>query len=269
MKAFKLLGVALATAGLVGLATPDALANSGKGKGNGNGNGNAASTTTPPATTNPTAPPAGSGNAASTTTPPATTTTTPPATTTTTPPATTTSQPTSAFACSGGSATSNPLAGGSSLSYSQCMTASGNDVSSSIAANLTAFLDSTLGDWVFDGKYEDGKNSSGPNDYGFSWTQTGKGSGTWSVSDTLTSPFVISLKAGNAYTAYYFDSVASFNSGTWATFDQKDLSHASLFVAKGTFVPEEPKTAVPEPASTAALVLVGLSAAGLARKKQG
>lgn len=180
------------------------------------------------------------------------------------------SQPAAPLTCANGSATSNPLAGGSSLSYTQCLNpVSGNDVSSTIAADLTAFLDSTLGDWVFDGKYEGGKNSSGPNDYGFSWVQTGKGSGTWSVSDTLTSPFVISLKAGNAYTAYYFDSVASFNSGTWATFDQKDLSHASLFVAKGGLTPEEPNTTVPEPASTAALVLVGLSAAGLTRKKQG
>ncbi|MBD1916783.1 MULTISPECIES: PEP-CTERM sorting domain-containing protein [Cyanophyceae] len=180
-----------------------------------------------------------------------------------------TSQPTAPLACASGSVTSNPLAGGSSLSYSQCLNpVSGNDVTSSISAELTAFLDSTLGDWVFDGKYEGGRNSSGPNDYGFSWVQTGKGSGTWSLAETVTNPFVISLKAGNAYTAYYFDSSTSFNSGTWATFDQKDLSHASFFVAQG-LTPEEPNTTVPEPASTAALVLVGLSAAGLARKKQG
>lgn len=182
-----------------------------------------------------------------------------------------TSQPTAPLTCASGSVTSNPLAGGSSLSYSQCLNpVSGNDVTSSISADLTAFLDSTLGnDWVFDGKYEGGRNSSGPNDYGFSWVQTGKGSGTWSLAETVTNPFVISLKAGNAYTAYYFDSSTSFNSGTWATFDQKDLSHASFFVAKGDLTPEEPNTTVPEPASTAALVLVGLSAAGLARKKQG
>ncbi|MBD2108866.1 PEP-CTERM sorting domain-containing protein [Nodosilinea sp. FACHB-13] len=182
-----------------------------------------------------------------------------------------TSQPAAPLTCASGSVTSNPLAGGSSLSYSQCLNpVSGNDVTSGISGELTAFLDSTLGDdWVFDGKYEGGRNSSGPNDYGFSWVQTGKGSGTWSLAETVTSPFVISLKAGNAYTAYYFDSSTSFNSGTWATFDQKDLSHASFFVAKGDLTPEEPNTTVPEPASTAALVLVGLSAAGLARKKQG
>jgi hypothetical protein len=155
------------------------------------------------------------------------------------------------------------------LSYTQCLNpVSGNDVSSSIAADLTAFLDNTLGDWAFDGKYEGGKNSAGPNDLGFSWVQDGKGAGTWSLAKTIATPFVISLKAGNAYTAYYFDGNTPINSGTWATFDQKDLSHASFFVGKGSLTPEDPKTTVPEPASTAALVLVGLSAVGLVRKKQ-
>jgi hypothetical protein len=176
---------------------------------------------------------------------------------------------TSALTCASGSVTSNPLAGGSSLSYTQCLNpVSGNDVSNTIAADLTAFLDSTLGDWVFDGKYEGGKNASGPNDYGFSWVQTGKGSGTWSLAQAVTTPFVISLKAGNAYTAYYFDSSASFNSGTWATFDQKDLSHASFFVGRGGFTPEPPNATVPEPASAAALALVCLSAIGLKRKQK-
>lgn len=179
------------------------------------------------------------------------------------------SSPAPALTCASGSATSNPLAGGSSLSYTQCLDpVSGNDVSSTIAADLTAFLDDTLGDWVFDGKYEGGKNSSGPNDYGFSWVQTGKGAGTWSLAKAVTTPFVISLKAGNAYTAYHFDGATSFDSGTWATFDQKDLSHASFFVAKGSLTPEEPNATVPEPASTAALALVGLSAIGLTRKQR-
>lgn len=179
------------------------------------------------------------------------------------------SQPTAPLTCASGSVTSNPLAGGSSLSYTSCLNpTSGNDVTSSISAPLTAFLNDTLGDWVFDGKYEGGNNSAGPNDLGFKWVQDGKGSGTWSLSKTIATPFVISLKAGNAYTAYYFDGNSPINSGTWATFDQKDLSHASIFVGKGSLTPEEPKTSVPEPASTAALVLVGLSAVGLVRKKQ-
>ncbi|TVQ05632.1 MAG: PEP-CTERM sorting domain-containing protein [Leptolyngbya sp. DLM2.Bin27] len=178
-------------------------------------------------------------------------------------------QPTTSLTCASGSVTSNPLSGGSSLSYTQCLNpVSGNDVSNTIAADLTAFLNSTLGDWVFDGKYEGGQNASGPNDFGFSWVQTGNGSGTWSLAQAVTTPFVISLKAGNAYTAYYFDGTASFDSGTWATFDQKDLSHASFFVGRGGLTPEAPNATVPEPASAAALALVGLSAIGLRRKQQ-
>jgi hypothetical protein len=154
---------------------------------------------------------------------------------------------------------------------------SGNDVTSSISADLTAFLNTTLGtgSWVSGGKYDSGQLSFLPSssgveskDLGFSWLQTGKGKGTWSLSQAITTPFVISLKAGTAYTAYYVDGGASFSSGTWATFDQKNLSHASIFVAKGSLNSETPKTTVPEPGSTAALVLVGLSAVGVVRRKQ-
>lgn len=177
------------------------------------------------------------------------------------------SQPTTPLTCANGSVTSNPLAGGSSLSYGQCMTASGNDVNSSIATGLSAFLDSTLGagDWTFGGKSDTG-GAVGNN--GFSWSQTGNGSGSWSLAQAITAPFVISLKAGNGYAAYYVDGSAATQSGTWATFDGKDLSHASIFIGKPKLVSEPPKTAVPEPASAAALALVGLSAVGLRRKKR-
>ncbi|MBE9159441.1 hypothetical protein IQ265_21790 [Nodosilinea sp. LEGE 06152] len=165
--------------------------------------------------------------------------------------------------------TCTPLAGGSSISYSSCLNpTAGNDVTSSISAPLTAFLNDTLGSWVFDGKYEGGKHSAGPNDLGFRWVQNGKGTGTWSLAKTIATPFVISLKAGNTYTAYYFDGNTLINSGTWTTFDQKELSHASIFVGKSRLTPEEPKTTVSEPASTAALALVDLSAVGLVRKEQ-
>ncbi|PSN10965.1 hypothetical protein C7293_26105 [filamentous cyanobacterium CCT1] len=177
-------------------------------------------------------------------------------------------QPTAPLTCSSGSVTSNPLAGGSSLSYSQCMTGSGNDVSSTVATSLNAFLDSTLGagDWLFGGKSDTG-GSVGSN--GFSWQQSKEGVGTWSLAKAINAPFVISLKAGNGYAAYYVDGSTATQSGTWATFDGKDLSHASIFVGKPKVVAEPPKTTVPEPASTAALVMVGLSAVGLMRKQQG
>jgi hypothetical protein len=178
------------------------------------------------------------------------------------------SQPPTPLTCASGSVTSNPLAGGSSLSYSQCLTASGNDVTSSIATSLSTFLDSTLGagDWTLGGKSDTG-GAVGNN--GFSWVQTGKGKGTWSLTKAITAPFVISLKAGNGYAAYYVDGSTATQSGTWATFDGKDLSHASIFIGKPKVVPEPPSTTVPEPASTAALVLVGLSAVGLMRRQQG
>lgn len=177
-------------------------------------------------------------------------------------------QPTAPLTCASGSVTSNPLAGGSSLSYSQCITGSGNDVSNTIAADLSTFLDSTLGagDWLFGGKSDTG-GAVGSN--GFSWQQNKEGVGTWSLAQAINTPFVISLKAGTSYAAYYVDGSAATQSGTWATFNGKDLSHASIFIGKPKVISEPPNTTVPEPASTAALVLVGLSAAGLARKKQG
>ncbi len=187
------------------------------------------------------------------------------------------SQPAAPLTCASGSVTSNPLAGGSSLSFSECLTKSGNDFNSSLTSDLTTFLNTTLGtdSWVSGGKYDSGQLSQLPSssgvesqDFGFSWVQTGKGKGTWSLTQAITTPFVISLKAGNAYTAYYVDGSTPTLGGAWATFDQKDLSHASIFVAKGDLTPEDPTTKVPEPASTVALVLVGLSAVGLARKKQ-
>lgn len=176
-------------------------------------------------------------------------------------------QAAASLSCSTGSVTSNPLAGGSSLSYSECLDpVRGNDVTSSISEPLTSFLNETLGaGWVFDGKYEGGRTSSGPNDYGFSWVQDGKGSGTWAVSQTVSSPFVISLKAGNRYTSYYFDGSGSTLGGDWATFDQKDLSHASLFVGRPI---TPPSTQVPEPAAAAALVLFGLTAIGTSKKQR-
>lgn len=176
-------------------------------------------------------------------------------------------QAAASLSCASGAVTSNPLAGGSSLSYSTCLDpVRGNDVTSSISDPLTSFLNETLGEgWVFDGKFEGGRTSSGPNDYGFSWVQNGKGRGTWAVSDTVDRPFVISLKAGNRYTSYYFDGSLPTSGGAWATFDQKDLSHASLFVGRPS---TPPPTQVPEPAAAAALVLVGLTAVGVSKKQR-
>lgn len=181
------------------------------------------------------------------------------------PPAPKTSTP---LSCSTGTVTANPLAGGSSVSYSQCLDpVSGNDVTSSIDDDLTSFLNSTLGDWTLDAKFEGGRASAGPNNYGFSWAQTGKGEGTWSALKSITAPFVISLKAGNRYSSYFVDGLNDgTQGGSWATFDDKDLSHASIFVGK-VKPPAPEETSIPEPASTAALAIVGLTAVGALKRK--
>lgn len=152
-----------------------------------------------------------------------------------------------------GSITSTRLSGGPALSYTSCLQpTAGNDVTSDgISSPLTAFLNDTLGCWVFDSKYEGGKTSAGPNDLGFRWIQKGKGTGTWSLAKTIATPFVISLKTGDMYTAYYFDGKVPINSGTWATFDHRDLSHASIFVGKSRLTSEKPKVTVPVPISKA------------------
>ena len=170
---------------------------------------------------------------------------------------------TSSLTCTAGSVTANPLAGGSSVAFSECLgPISGNDVTSSIDDDLTSFLDTHLGDWTLDAKYEDGHASAGPDNFGFSWTETSEGEGSWSVDTAITGPFVISLKAGNRYNSYYVDGIDSTMGGTWATFDEKALSHASLFVARNY----EPETKVPEPTTTVALALVGLTAVGIKKK---
>lgn len=171
--------------------------------------------------------------------------------------------------CADGFVTSN-IGGSEPLSYTDCIgEIDGNDVTSSISEPLTTFLNETLGDggWVFDFKLDDDGEELGPNTYGFSWTQISEGIGTWSVNTAITSPFVISLKAGNGYSAYFVDlaSGSSTLGGDWATFNEKNLSHASLFVGRPTTPP--PPT-VPEPAATAALVLFGLTAIGVSKKKR-
>jgi hypothetical protein len=90
-----------------------------------------------------------------------------------------------------------------------------------------------------------------------------EGEGTWSVDNAITTPFVISLKTSKAFAAYYVDGVNSTLGGAWATFNEKDLSHASLFVARQ----DEPvDTSVPEPTTTVALTLLGLTAVGIKKK---
>ena len=93
---------------------------------------------------------------------------------------------------------------------------------------------------------------------------TGSGSGTLSFA-LQSGPFVIALKAGDAFSLYAFaggiSSVAfdtlgvGFYSGQGKAHFGQDLSHADLYSAP-----------VPEPVSSA-LMLVGLAAIGMARRR--
>jgi hypothetical protein len=173
-------------------------------------------------------------------------------------------QTTTSLSCTAGSVTANPLAGGSPVAYSACLDPiSDNDVTSSINGDLTSFLDTYLGDWALDAKYEGNAVTAGENKLGFSWVSNEEGEDTWSVDNAITTPFVISLKTSKAFAAYYVDGVNSTLGGAWATFNEKDLSHASLFVARQ----DEPvDTSVPEPTTTVALTLLGLTAVGIKKK---
>jgi hypothetical protein len=90
--------------------------------------------------------------------------------------------------------------------------------------------------------------------------------GKWSLGAVLpSSTFVVSLKAGDAYSAYLFKDY-DFSKGLEGVFKTigvaldgsgnagKDLSHASLFVSN--IVTKPPVTSVPEPASLLGLGLV-------------
>jgi hypothetical protein len=173
--------------------------------------------------------------------------------------------------CSAGTVTANPLARGSAVSYSQCLgPVEGNDVKSKskIDNELTDFLNTYLGDWTLDAKFEGGKaTSDSDNQFGFSWKENQEGEGTWDLTQAVNRPFVISLKAGNHYSSYYVDGAGSTSGGSWATFDGKELSHASFFVAKGSSSGDQPPAAVPEPGTSAALMLVGLSVVGIAKRR--
>jgi hypothetical protein len=123
-----------------------------------------------------------------------------------------------------------------------------------------------------------GKSDGGANPYGFT-ADNGSSSGDWGlgksfVSDELTglSTFVISLKTSTKYSAYLFQDIDLSKTGLAGVFNTlgvaldknsngKDLSHASLFIAKK---PSQKK--VPEPSIIFALS--AFAAGSLAMKKK-
>ncbi len=90
-------------------------------------------------------------------------------------------------------------------------------------------------------------------------------SGSWSIAGLdNSSPFVISLKAGNNYSAYFFDAGSALN-GLWNTIgtsvngggNAQAISHISLFVASNQFSVEPKAQEVPEPGTLLGLLAIG------------
>ncbi len=99
----------------------------------------------------------------------------------------------------------------------------------------------------------------GKSDEGGLFANHDSSTGSWSLlgGAKLSGPFVISLKAGDAYSAYLFNNVGEVTSGFFNTIGVstsgngttgRDLSHASLFTFQSETVALPPESqAVPEP----------------------
>lgn len=160
------------------------------------------------------------------------------------------------------------------FTFTSCVgSISGNDVNRTYAPELNTFLNTSLGsnNWTFGGKSDSEGSSVGA--LGFTWTENTQGTGTWGLSSeyqNYTGDFVISLKAGNSWSAYYLNDVNNLQNIAWDTKgvalagngrNGKNLSHASIFYANLVNNTPDPKP-VPEP------LIPILSLAGLALLKK-
>ncbi|GEQ96424.1 hypothetical protein JCM17844_00610 [Iodidimonas gelatinilytica] len=132
-------------------------------------------------------------------------------------------------------------ASGVSVGFSSCIgRISGNDAARGGALMLGMLNDDDVFgdlDWVFAGK----------SDSGDFWADEGEDYGHWGLFAGLapiSGPFVVSFKHGNGFSAYFFDGVTSVKGGwfslpvTRANGRTNALSHASLFLAQTTSIPE-------------------------------
>lgn len=165
---------------------------------------------------------------------------------------------------------SNNTLANASLAYKQA----GNESGSHIATNVVPFLESNFGGtgWYVLGKSED--------PFPFVGNVTSNSGTLWldNPPGLLDGPFAITLKAGNAYTAFYFGAlVADVIGFKFNTFDAMlrnppanaglGLSHASIFVP--TSIPPDGEPSVPEPASLMVFSLLAMAGgAGYWRNKQ-
>jgi hypothetical protein len=111
----------------------------------------------------------------------------------------------------------------------------------------------------------------GKSDEGDFNADQGQTIGNWSLAagDTLGSPFVLSLKASNSFSAYLFNDVSDIIDGTFTTAGvstnkngkSQDLSHASLFVLANA---EEEIVELSENSFSASSILMFLMGAPMA-----
>lgn len=147
---------------------------------------------------------------------------------------------------------------------------SGNDAqengSGALFDRLSTGVFNNLKTWEFVGKSDAGdfETSSG-------------NSGSWNIADGITGPFVLSLKAGNSWSAYFFEGKDDLKAlgGTWTTAGvstnkkgiAQDLSHATIYRAVVEKPPVKPQS-VPEPGMAAALGLLAIGAVGKLKQNQ-
>lgn len=135
------------------------------------------------------------------------------------------------------------------------------------------------GDWSFGAKYDG--STSGSNHEGFSVTDLGSTSGSFSFSnmDWETTEVAISLKSAKGYSLYYLtaDDLNEEGELSWDTAGTNTnkkgkaqaLSHISYYTRISAITPEVESRLrrVPEPAAMSSLLVVGMVAA-LSRKRK-
>ncbi|MGP1384623.1 MAG: PEP-CTERM sorting domain-containing protein [Thainema sp.] len=175
----------------------------------------------------------------------------------------------SSVSCESGSVTFDLVGGGSTNATSCIGQFGGNDAqgdgSGALFDQLSSGVFNGITDWDFIGKSDEGGGL-----LNFDVDSNGT-AGNWSIDSSIDGPFVISLKAGNYWSAYFFESADDVLGGSWITDGVATnkrgiplgLSHATLFVANVEDVVKD----IPEPTTAAALGLVALGATRMLKKR--
>ncbi|MCY6493031.1 hypothetical protein [Leptolyngbya sp. GGD] len=179
------------------------------------------------------------------------------------------SLPAHAANCSAGSVTAFGLGASTSCIGSFTGNDAQGDGSGDLVDKLSTGVFNGITNWQFVGKSDAGAfNTTFDNSSGTS--------GNWSIAAGITGPFVLSLKASNSWSAYFFENLAALEvfSGTWETQGvstnrrgiAQALSHATIY--RAVVDTPEPPTSVPEPGMAAALGVLAVGALGRLKQKQ-